>query len=297
MTNNQLSLKYIELCKHISAQVKVALIDRLKATGFIGDKTTNPNDLKSTHEIDKVAISIITQELKRYRCNLFMESYAGTVHEDADFSIFIDPIDGSLNWDRGIGDPCIAFAISEKSKNIKFKELSFAYVEGLRSGDFYFTEDEKSFFVSKATGQRYQNTCEGNQRLSEAICYLRPGYSLAKPALEGSFPLFLECKDIRAVENSGMELCEIARNAADVMVETRGASDFYNLLAFPILRNAGGIICSLEGRDIGDTVIDVNATYDFIAGNNKQLMDKVLIVLSNYRSARSYSKDGLTFKF
>ncbi len=290
-------IDYLCLCQRVSAKVKSGLVKRLSKNGFVGNTTINPSDLKSTHDIDTLAVEIITKELRDHRCNIFMESCEGTTIEDADFSIFIDPIDGSLNWDRGVGDPCIAIAITEKLEDIRFNDLSVSYVEGFRSGDYYFTQEGKSFFVSKTTGKRYENRCRENQPLSNATCYLRPGYSLAKTAFEGSFCLFLECGDIRAFENSAMELCEIARNAADLMVETRKASDFYNLLAYPILKNAGGLVCDLGGRDIGELVIDAKKTYDFIACNNPLLLQEALSVLQDYWKSRAYCKDNLQFRF
>lgn len=290
-------MDYFDLCKNISSRVKSELVNRLSKTGFIGESISNPNSLKSTHEIDNIAIKIIKDVLKDFNCNIFMESAVSGVKKDADFSVFIDPVDGSLNWDRGVGDPCIVIAISDKSKEIRFRDLLYAYVEGFRSGDIYYTRGDSSYFISKLTNKEVKIICKGNSKLSEATAYLRPGYDLAKNQFEGSFPVFLLCKDIRAIDNTGMEICEIARNAADIMVETRKMSDFFNLMAFPILRNAGGIICDLNGNRLDNQLMDVDKQYDYIACNNQKLLDETLKILGEFKKSRKFTKENIKFEF
>ena len=290
-------MDYLNLCQNISDRVKSVLIKKLSNTGFIGDTCLNPNDLKSTHAIDESAIEIIMGELKNYDCNIFMESVPTDIKENADFSIYVDPVDGSLNWDRGVGDPCIVIAISQKTKNIAFKDLTFGFVEGLRSGDVYYADNGKSFFINELTGKKNQITCKGKSKLSESTAYLRPGYSLAKNQFEGSFPIFFLSKDIRAVDNTGIEICEIARNAADILIETRKESDFYNLLAYPILKNAGGFLSDLKGVPFDDQIIDINRKYDYIACNNPELLREVIETLNEFVKTHKYSYENIKFEF
>lgn len=290
-------MDYLNLCKSISSKVKSELVTRLSKTGFIGESISNPDDLKSTHEIDKIAINIVQGALKDFNCNIFMESSGSYVKEDADFSIFIDPVDGSLNWDKGVGDPCIAVAISDKSKEIKFEDLSFAFIEGFRSGDVYYSANNKSHFISKILNKEFQIICKGKSKLSEATAYLRPGYSFAKNQFEGSFPVFFLSRDIRAIDNAGIEICEIARNAADIMVEARKGSDFFNLLAFPILRNAGGILCDLDGNKFDGRLINIDKQYDYIACNNINLLNETLNILREFRKSHKFIKENIKFEF
>jgi len=274
------------------------LLERLNKIGYTGDVLSNTRDLKSAHEIDKAAVRAILRLLQDYNVNLFMEGFKGKMNEDADFSIFIDPVDGSLNWDRGVGDPCIVTAISSKNEDIRFKDMEFGYVEGFRSGDIYYTQNKKSFFISKLTGKRTQIMCKGVSDIKKATIYLRPGYGpgLAKKQVERTFPLFFLCKDIRAVDNAGMEICEIARNAADLMVEARNASDFYNVLAYPILKFAGGFLTDLDGFLLDNEPVNVDRRYDYIASNNKILLKKVVRILNNFKMTKKFEYENLKFE-
>jgi fructose-1,6-bisphosphatase/inositol monophosphatase family enzyme len=214
-----------------SASIREPLYTRLRDTGFLGETLSDRNDLKSSHMVDDWARAAIRDILASYRCNVFVESIRTDISKQADFSLYVDPIDGSLNWDRGVGDPCVVIAISDKPTATCLDELTFGYVEGLRSGDIYYTKDHFVFMLNKIIGAEKQIRCSGPSRLSDATAYLRPGYSMAERQLKHTFPLFLLARDIRAIDNAGMEFCEIARGAADIMVDARNGSDFFNLLA------------------------------------------------------------------
>ena len=290
-------MNYNCLCRAISQKVKNSLVQNLSKTGWVGETLAKSSDLKSTHQIDEMAIRVLLEVLKDYQCNIYLESEPVEHKDRADFSIFIDPVDGSLNWERGVGDPCIAIAISEKTKGIKLKDLSYAYVEGFRSGDIYYTQSGYSYFFSQLTQKEVCIHSVGKARLSEATAYLRPGYSLAKNQLEGSFPIFLLCRDIRAIDNAGLEICEIARNAADLMIEARKGSDNFNLLAYPILKYAGGILCDLSGNSLDELNMESSQQVDYIACNNPELLTQTLDVLRQMKQSRRYVQDNIIFSY
>jgi hypothetical protein len=78
-----------------------------------------------------------------------------------------------------------------------------------------------------------------------------------------------------------MEICEIARNAADLMVEARKASDLYNLLAY------------LDGSFLDNEIIDIYKQYDYIAVNNQILLKKTVNVLDDFTTAKKYEYENV----
>lgn len=217
--------------------------------------------------------------LQQYNCNVFIESVDNVIHDDAEFSIYIDPIDGSLNWERGVGDPCIAIALSSKPKIDCLNDFEFSYVEGLRSNDVYYSDLKNAYFISGISNKSIIINSVGVQHAAQAVAYLRTGYGAATQQLQQCKNLYPVVRDIRGFDNAAIELCEIARNAADVMVEARGISDFYNLLAYPILKTAGGYLTDLSGLDLGDQHLEFTAHYNYIACNNKQLLTSIVTLL------------------
>jgi fructose-1,6-bisphosphatase/inositol monophosphatase family enzyme len=288
---------YLEISRTIGVTIRELLHDRLRNTGFVGETLCDRNNLKSSHVVDDWAGTAILDILASYRCNVAIESTRPDISKHADFSIYVDPIDGSLNWDRGVGDPCVVVAIADKPAARCLDDLTFSYVEGLRSGDIYYTKDHFAFMLSKIIGTERQISCSGPSCLSEATAYLRPGYSMAERQLKYTFPLFLLARDIRAIDNAGLEFCEIARNAADIMIEARNVSDYFNLLAYPILRNAGGLLVDLNGNDLGSQPIEIDKPYDYIACNNRQLLEEALNVMKRTAQARSYEHGSLRLQF
>jgi fructose-1,6-bisphosphatase/inositol monophosphatase family enzyme len=90
-----------------------------------------------------------------------------------------------------------------------------------------------------------------------------------------------------------MEICEIARNAADLMVEARKASDLYNLLAYPVLKFAGGFLTNLDGSFLDNEIIDTYKQYDYIAVNNQILLEKTVNVLNDFTTAKKYEYENV----
>lgn len=272
-------INYLELSYSISNAIKEHLYDDVIQNGFTGESMADHSDLKSTHDIDKITAAIASDILSEFKCNIFIESVKNKIHDDAEFSVYIDPIDGSLNWERGVGDPCVVIAFSSKAKIQCLNDLSFAFVYGLRSHDVYYSDLDGAYFISNISNQAVTIKCSGNSSVSQATAYLRTGYGAAKQQLELTHEIYSAVRDVRGFDNAAIEMCEIARNAADVMVEARGISDFYNLLAYPILKTAGGYLTNLSGDDLGDQAVEFESIYNYIACNNSSLLLEIVSLI------------------
>jgi len=117
------------------------------------------------------------------------------------------------------------------------------------------------------------------------------GYSRALLQVLTTLPLIFVSRDIRAIENTGMEICEIAKGAADYMIEARKGSDFYNLLAYPVLRFSGGIFTDLSGADMGYLKINPEDQYDFIACANRRLLVDIMETINSFHK-KNYFESG-----
>ena len=263
------------LGRRLAAGVRARLVRDMSAAA--GQETlVDAGDLKSAHRIDVHAADVAREVLRGARCNLFIEGEAAVRHDAPRFCVYIDPIDGSLNWDRGVGDPAVVLAAGRGAEANTLADLETAYVEGLRSGDRYWVADGAALHRNALTGARVALRCRGPGGLERATGYLRCGYGGARRQLERTLPLFLAARDVRAVDNAASEIAEIARGAADFMVEARGISDGYNLLAWPILRAAGGALLDLDGAALDTAPFDPAAPVDFVAASDRRLADEVV---------------------
>lgn len=259
----------------IAARVRETLRRRLQEHGF-GESLREPRTLKSTHEIDAHAAAIARESFDAWHCNLVIEGESAPTDPNARFCVYIDPVDGSLNWDRGTGDPAFVLAVAPGATAQCLDDLSFAYVEGLRSGDTYRVDGTRAFHRSALTGREHRLRCGAPDRLAEATGYLRAGYGGARRQLAYTLPLYLGARDLRASDNAATEFGEIARNAAHFMVEARALSDGFNLLAWPIVRSAGGVLRRLDGGDLARHPFDPGRIADFVLAGNPRLADDLV---------------------
>lgn len=247
-----------------------------------GESLSDPDDLKSAHGIDDRAAIIARRMLADFHCNVVIEGGTADIEEDAAFSVYIDPVDGSLNWDRGVGDPGFVLAAAPGPRADRLDDLHFAYVEGLRSGDRYRTAEGTAFHHCRLTGRERRLRTAAPERLAEATGYLRPGYGGARRQLVATLPLYLGARDLRAIDNAAIEFAEIARNAAHFLVEARGISDGFNVLAWPLVRAAGGVLYGLDGSDLPTRAFEPSAPLDYLLAGNNRLADELLECMQGF---------------
>lgn len=265
----------------IASKVRASLRRRLQDHGG-GESLLESGDLKSTHEIDAHAAAIARESFDAWHCNLIIEGDAAGSDADADFCVYIDPVDGSLNWDRGTGDPAFVLAVAHGPRARCLDDLQFAFVEGLRSGDTYRIEADRAVYRCALSGRESRLTAAAPARLEDATGYLRAGYGGARRQLARTLPLYLGARDLRASDNAAIEFGDIARNAAHFMVEARSLSDGFNLLAWPLARSAGGVLRGLDGADLPRQPFDPDARVDYVLAGGVALAEDVLARMQRF---------------
>lgn len=271
----------IKLGRRLAKEIRKVLIREMKSTS----RTDEPREVKATHKIDELAYKILSNETQGLPIRIVIEGAKPINPEVASPTLFIDPVDGSRNWERQIGDPAFAMAFCTKEGKISFNDLSFCYVEGLRSGDQYYTLNGKALYKSKLLNQKAIKLPKRRAvKLENSLAYIKPGYSQAAKVIDFAKPLMIACKDIRAIDNSATDLCELARGACDFIIEARDLSDFHNLLAYPVLKATCCMLTDLKGNDLGNTTAIPDKIYDFMAFSSPQLRDEALLLLKQTKS-------------
>lgn len=272
---------YLTLARHIANNVTRRLVQHLSENGYQGIQSENPGESKATHQVDKIAAEEILKVTRELPCDLYMESFEEIHKSNSTFTIFIDPVDGSINWDRGIGDAGICIALSDVKGEVYYRDLNFVYIQGFRTGDVYYFENGKAWYENNLTGKKWPLKLLKPVPLHNAMGYLKTGYGGARRQLEKTLPLFYLCKDIRSFDNSAMELAELSRGATDFIIDSRDLSDSFNLLAYPLIKHVGGVITDLSGEDIGNCKITPGDIINFVAAGSLSLHQEVLSEMSS----------------
>lgn len=252
-------------------------------------------DLKECHYADRLIYLSLVEFFgtRNLPAHIYIESCDPIMCDGSpEFCIFIDPIDGSLNRDLGVGDPAIVIAYASGS-NPRFCDVFQGYVYGLHSGNTYYSKDAKSYWLPHNHQNAIEIACDSIvSQLKDAILYYNDGYGqeFARQSFFRAGILPLLVKHHNAFDNTAMEICQICRGTAHLRVEARSyvsqgklkGSEHANILAaFAIGKAAGLLVTDLHGNSLDDVVIDVDAVQDFICACNKDLLSETIKVLAD----------------
>ncbi|MCC5919168.1 MAG: hypothetical protein LAT68_00305 [Cyclobacteriaceae bacterium] len=252
--------------------------------------------VKATHQIDEVAFEILKEHFKEFPADLYIESFDPILKEGSEWVLFCDPVDGSRNCDRNIGDAGFGICLSPKREQLRFSDLQDAFVGGLRTGDRYYTKGGSAFYQSALTKKEYPLRSSAETQLKNALLLLKAGYSAADTHFSQAYPLYFACKDSRSFENSIVEMCELARGGMDAFVEVRKLSDFYNLVAYPILRASGASLVNLQGQPFEQLAVDPDGYYDFVGASTEILAIEIINILKDFAQKGSYESKQAEYR-
>jgi myo-inositol-1(or 4)-monophosphatase len=115
--------------------------------------------------------------------------------------------------------------------------------------------------------------------LDEAVIGLDLNTYKVKPVAPQLSDLIYATKHIRHFGANALEICYVADGLTDAFVDVRGklrATDV--AAAFFILKEAGGIVTSPEGKPI-DLRLDPRQTVKFVASGNSEIHERILSLM------------------
>ncbi|NLD45873.1 MAG: hypothetical protein GX660_01550 [Clostridiaceae bacterium] len=315
-------LNFLQFAKQLSDEVSIGYSEFYKSkiinNNFTIEYADSIGDVKSEHKIDKFTKELIINYIKNNytyiyeNANVYMEDYINT-NSNGSFNLYIDPVDGSRSADLNIGDPCFMITYSEKTKDVKFKDLKNCFIRGLKSNDIYFTFKNRAYYVpngflfdikENAVNLIYNKNLtelrpiENNYRdlrLPNSSVIIRDGYGMRSVVAQKiDHSVLNNVKHCFSHDITGMELCYVAscRGIAHVMVEarnhTRGnkivGSDGFNLIPYSLLKATNCNVTSLDGKSLDDCIYNPKYIYDFIACVNDNLLNEFIKYIKEHAS-------------
>lgn len=179
----------------------------------------------------------------------------------------IDPIDGTMNYARGIHDCCISVAL------MKNGEIVMGAVYSPAKGEMF------------TAGKGHGAFCNGRKlAVSERpfrdgiICTAMSTYrkQYAKACNEIIFDIYMRCNDFRRFGSAALELCMMAAGQIELFFEMRLQPwDF--AAAMLILQEAGGCISGYDGK-----LPPINDPCMVVAANNPDNLNQILETVHKY---------------
>ena len=225
----------------------------------------------STLHIDQVAENAALTYLAKtgYTFNILSEE-AGFLDHQSDVTLIIDPIDQTINAQRGL--PYFAFSIAAYKDGI----IIAGHVRNLGNGDVFYATRSGGAFMN---GQPIHASQCGS--LSEAHCFvIRAGQGLDRPEYHR---FFFETRLLRVTGCSSLDLCYIASGQWDACIhadqrEGHGEKVVDVAAAKIILEEGGGVVRDANGGEF-PIVLDLHIKHPIVAAATLELMSEILVIL------------------
>lgn len=257
---------WLDLCKNIGDKVFIEIKKYLKSedrkkvlkVGFGGDNTLL---------IDEVAEKIILENFESTgrSFKLISEELGTTViGKTPEVSIIVDPVDGSNNLRFGIPFASTSIAIGDSSGLMKGVQVG--YIKNLISGDYY--------YAIKGSGA-FKNDEKINVSKEDIGCLLVDVVLRRKENFARISNFGEGFKFIRMLGSGCLGLCFVAEGAVDGYLVLGAMRSIDQTATQLIVKEAGGIVKTIDGNDFSDFKIGFNLNTEVIAASNNKIFEKV----------------------
>lgn len=222
-------------------------------------------------KIDLVAERALIETLKEQKasCTLISEE-SGTIQigaEPSEFTLTADPLDGTTNALRGLPFMATSLAVSRKPY---LKDVEAALVSDLLHNVTYTAE-----LGQGAHRNRKKIKPSMTSSLEEAVIGVDFNTFKAGEIVNQMIRVFEQTKHLRHLGANALEICYVADGTTDAFIDLRGKLRVTDVAAAQlILREAGGIITTPEGKDL-DAPLNAAQRVSFIAAANKTIYNVI----------------------
>ncbi|WP_048183324.1 bifunctional fructose-bisphosphatase/inositol-phosphate phosphatase [Methanosarcina siciliae] len=265
MTSN---LNFLKLCREAYRAAYDATCD-LVGTDSASSFVCMGADGTPTTGIDLAAEDAIVEVLKadgRPMRILSEELGELIIGKSPEFSVVLDPLDGTYNASAGI--PFYSVSIAFASHDLS--DLRFGYVRNLAFREEYYAEAGKGSYLN---GNRIETSA--NSELKD-LCVSIYGY---RQNVERTRRIYSNIRRVRLFGSVALELCYVASGRLDAFVDVRKALRVTDVAAGQlILEEAGGLVTDGYGKTLR-LPDNVTARVEMVASNG-HVQKKLLSLLS-----------------
>ncbi len=222
-----------------------------------------------THSIDKRAEDIIIEELEKLNepFTLISEECGYKDIQGGGPRILVDPIDGSRNALSGI--PLFSTSIALINGDT-LGNISMGYVINLTSGDEYWAiKGSGSFLNGVSITTQKDASCK-------VIAYEVRTIGTDIPRI---IPLLSLFDRPRCFGSTALDMAFLASGALSMFIAPSPSRSFDFAAGCLLIKEAGGIITDLEGKEIDNVEIGIKRSIPLLASGNHELHRKALNIL------------------
>jgi len=242
----------IEELLAISAEIRDSVRTYISETADHGE-IVRRRERDVTRKIDLFAEEALEQALQsRNLCARIISEELGDhiapEGGEPEFTLIFDPIDGSTNAILGIPFFCSSIAYAPKLEHVTFDDLQASVVATIYGKTYYAVKGDHAYVDGKKL------PCDMKGKTKRVFSIYTYGADLIPEAV---LHFQKESKNvlIRVLGSIALELCLVAEGALDAVIDVRDLINGYDIAgASLILKEAGGIITDLKGKEFGTEV-------------------------------------------
>lgn len=257
----------------MSSDIKTTAIEAAKKAGQVLQELAgkeikyemkNPHDIlaEADLETERVILETISWDFPEH--SIFAEE-KGEVIKDSEYTWIIDPLDGTINFSRGLGEYCTAIAV-EKNDDIIFSLVYQPHFNKLfvaEKGKGAFLNDEKLAVSARSELTKMMLVACGTSNIE-----------LRKKVYEILHKMCDRVGGIRKFGSSSMHLASIASGIVDLCFKV-GNPHYWDYAPGALLvKEAGGMVTDLKGEKY------TKHSNNFVASNGKKHQE-FLDILNN----------------
>lgn len=217
-----------------------------------------------TQYIDRVAENAVLAVLKEYDNPLnVLSEERGYIDNRAEYTLVLDPIDGTLNAAHGIPFFSTSLAVGKK----KLSDIKYGLVRDLVRGTVYYAEKGKG---SYADGKRLKT-----RKLERDTLF---SVYIGKMAERASYRMARLGRRARSFGAASLEMCLIAQGSLDLYyIHTKAPAKLRVMdiaAGALIVREAGGEVYHPDGKVL-EVELDIKTRTDMMVIGNKKMLEVI----------------------
>lgn len=225
-----------------------------------------------TFLIDKIAEDIIIESFDKagLEINVIAEERGSRVVSDSDFTLIVDPIDGSKNAVSGIPFFSTSIAIAEGRT---LNDLTIGYIINLINGDeFYAKKGEGAFF----NGERIKS-----DKTDKSVII---AFEASNPyeALSEILPLFKIATRVRCYGSTALDLAYLSIGAINLFITPTPSRIFDFSAGILIAKESEAFVLNIRGEKINNYPLSFDTKTTLLVCKNEKILNTALKIL-NYR--------------
>ncbi|MGA2663725.1 MAG: inositol monophosphatase family protein [Nitrososphaerales archaeon] len=255
-------------------EIRDGLVSASEGTEKVGEGAGGDTTMRVDQEAEDAIIEVVKQ-MDRGDLRLVAEEHGESGPRDARWTVIIDPIDGSSNFERGIPFYCTSIAVIEGRS---LAGARHGLVRNLLNGDVYY---------SGAEGPSTKNGAEIRSSPLEDLSAATLGIDLSRttlPVVRSLNGLIAAVKRQMHFGANALETCFLAEGRLDGFLDVRGRIRVMDMAAgYLIARQAGAVFSDERGGPL-DPKISVRERFSVVAGGNPAIHRRILALMDQDRS-------------